>query len=149
MRTAEVRDIKLAKILGKPLLVLALAAVFALPMPGCKKYEEGPSISLRTKKGRLVARWEIESAKSVADGSDIIEEWADFSCEFMEDGKFRVVYPLIGEMNGSWEFVREDTVVKTVVITDLTIIKFYTIKRLKNKELWLVIDDAELHLIIH
>lgn len=41
--------------MNKILLVLSVLLLF-----GCKKYEEGPSISFRTKKARLTNAWNIE-----------------------------------------------------------------------------------------
>lgn len=40
-------------------LLLAIAFAISVVFISCGKYEEGPSISLRTKKARLTGVWEI------------------------------------------------------------------------------------------
>ncbi|MFL2585074.1 MAG: hypothetical protein ACJ0QO_00230 [Parvicellaceae bacterium] len=40
-------------------LLLAAAAITVLNFQSCSKYEDGPTFSLRTKKGRLVGNWEV------------------------------------------------------------------------------------------
>ncbi|HNF72960.1 MAG TPA: hypothetical protein PLP34_11115, partial [Chitinophagaceae bacterium] len=43
--------------------LLVLALLMMSGMTACRKYEEGPNISLRTKKARITNNWKYESAQ--------------------------------------------------------------------------------------
>lgn len=46
----------------KKLIVIALAAIFAIPMfNACKKGENDPTLSLKSRKARLTGEWELKS----------------------------------------------------------------------------------------
>ena len=46
----------------KKYLLIALIIIFTVPFyQGCKKYDEGPAFSLRSKKARLTGEWEVTS----------------------------------------------------------------------------------------
>jgi len=114
-------------------LILLIAFVFSFI--GCKKYDEGPMISLRTAKARLVNDWErgINGSGYVECGSIYIN-----GIEFFKNNTF--VYKLNGQDadTGTWEF--EDN--KTVVILTFdnsfkTAIK-WKITRLTRNDLWAI-----------
>ena len=44
---------------SKPLIFLAAAAITVLNFQSCKKYDDGPAFSLRSKKARLTGEWEL------------------------------------------------------------------------------------------
>jgi hypothetical protein len=43
------------------LKITSAIALVAVVMAGCKKYEEGPALSLRSKKARLAGEWKLTS----------------------------------------------------------------------------------------
>lgn len=73
---------------------------------GCKKYEDGPFISLRTKKARLVGEWELTNKDEYINNekeayheilnrypdltADIISFEADLSMEFEQDDEYSI-----------------------------------------------------------
>lgn len=108
-------------------------AVLAFNMQSCKKYEDGPGFSLRTKKARLVGDYEVVRIgnQSYPQGGYSIE------MEFEKDGDFSFTYSY-GTYSysyaGDWEFSsdKEDLEIKFG-----SFIEVFEIKRLTNKEVWL------------
>ena len=86
-------------------LASVLSAVVIFNFSGCK-YEDGPAISLRTKKARLIGEWE---AKFVA--GERFTDGSSFILEFEKDGDLNidVSYSYYGytydySIKGEWEW---------------------------------------------
>lgn len=120
---------------------LNVAILGTIIFSGCKKYEEGPMISLRTKKARMINEWKLE--KSI-DGQTGTETTCNSNCtvmEFKEDGT--IVVNGVSWSGVKWEF--SDDKEKLAFITtigSITTTSYSTILRLKNDELWLK-DDSD------
>lgn len=52
----------------------------------CKKYEEGPAISFRTKEERLVNNWDVKVA--LEDDRDVTYWFRNWTIDITEDGRF-------------------------------------------------------------
>ncbi len=114
---------------------LIIALIATMGFSGCKKYEEGPVLTLLTKKARLTGTWELVEVNAQAADYDYeitLEKNGDFSAvvEFMS-------VPI--EMEGTWEL--DDDKEKLIFTTDSDTDELI-ILRLTNSELWLE-DDAE------
>ncbi len=124
-------------------LKFSLVAVFAalLVFGACGKYEEGPSMSLRSKKARLAGDWKV--VKVVA-GSVEVSDLSEYggTTTFDKDGTGKVSGgPLAVAFE--WEFSDD----KTKIITKTTILGVEgkveaKILRLTNKELWTTVTDG-------
>jgi len=121
-----------------------LAAVAISSFQGCKKYEEGPGFSLRTKKMRLTGEWELDKL-TAADGT--VTTSMDLEFEFEKDGDFTMTmsYAYYGysynySVKGDWEW--EDSKSK-VEITMGNSVTEYEIIRLTNKEM--ILEDDYLN----
>ena len=114
---------------------------------GCKKYSEGPGISLRSKKARIENTWVIESA--VLGGIDSTSFYAVEGTEFTfgKDGsasgtQIRTNGVLFDTTiyEGYWELHEKDEVF-ALILTDKATAEIDTnwwwIRKLKNKEFWL------------
>ena len=99
----------------------------------CKKYEEGPMISLRSKKSRLDGEWKID--KATQDGIDVTANLPEMVMTLEKDGGFKMLNNAT-ELLGTWEFddKKENLLIKYDGSTDVAKLK---IIRLKNDELWL------------
>jgi hypothetical protein len=129
---------KVKQLLGLSLITIAL-------MTGCKKYDDGPSFSLLSRKSRLANTWTPESC--TYDGTDCTSGLLSGSWQqvFEKDGDYRFSFDGYSE-SGKWEFVSDDEQVRVTVGSDITTI---TLLRLTSKELWYTINDGalgELHL---
>ncbi len=139
----------------KFLVLVVWCCLFMGIMQSCKKYDEGPAISLRSKKARVVNVWKFE--KVTEDGTDVTNDYKYSTWEFKEDGKyiFSIKDPsssLSFSMNGTWEFNNDKT--KIIIIMDGEKSEAEIIK-LKEKSMWLRLKEThgstthtiEIHLI--
>ena len=122
--------------------IVALSAIIY----SCGKYEEGPKISLASKKGRLAGTWKLD--KYLADGVDKTTEYrtAIASESFAVDKKGKYTYSqtstsaLGGQTStdaGTWEFIEKKEALRTLSDTSGAIADTSNITRLTKKELWL------------
>lgn len=103
----------------------------------CNKYENGPSLSLRTKKARLVNTWELTE---VIDGdTDISEFTKGTTMTIDKEGNFsfggKTPQGVAASGNGTWEFSSDKT---TLILTtpNVRTPEKWVITKLKNDELW-------------
>ncbi len=120
--------------------IAIIFVVFIVFSVSCNKYEEGPAISLLTKKARITGIWEFSEKTPdwgmagnlcfEKDGTCYLE-WNSGSIEFFADRNF-----------GEWEFdnKKENLLIKS--LTD-SINNTYEIIKLTNKELKLQVSDKK------
>lgn len=117
-------------------LMLAAAVVIILNFSSCKKYEDGPVFSLKTKTARLTGEWEvvqIDNEKPI-DGGKVLLEFdkdGDFSLS-IKYGTYSYSY------DGEWEWVSGKESIE--VDLDGETIE-WDVLRLTNDELWLEDED--------
>lgn len=125
----------------------------AFILPSCKKYDDGPSLSLRSKKARIANTWKIESA--TVDGSDATSSYDDYELELTKSGSatLRANYTWAGtefqiSTSGTWDLINNNEDLRLDFASDDSD-QDYRILRLKEKELWLKEkdDDVEVHLM--
>ncbi len=136
-------------------LTVMLIVATLLFLTSCNKYEEGPSISLRSKTERLCNIW--KPVKILVNGSETIlsADQQKITVEFQKDGDVFITFYYLGiavPQTGKWEFYDKSTKLILTMNTDdsdpskdtLTILK------LMEKELWLEekidSDIMEIHL---
>ncbi|MEI6851676.1 MAG: hypothetical protein WCL06_02495 [Bacteroidota bacterium] len=134
------------------LLTFLILATFA-----CKKYEDGPAISLRSRKARVVGRWITDkwmidklTYTSLSDTNKRIEFADDGSCIFHESNPITHV---ITDLQGNWSFRenKEQLLLEFSSATDITLnVQLWDILRLKNNEIWLErVDYGFPHSVIY
>ena len=133
-------------------------AAFMLLNSGCKKYEEGPLLSIRSKKARIVNDWVV--VKSYVNGKEEDLENTTEEMEFKDDYTGRYKYTgssIFGEskyeINFKWDFNRDKTKLIINYLDDdgnEEYVVDYLILKLYENELWLKDqygdDTYELHL---
>ncbi len=110
----------------------------------CKKYEEGPALSLRTKKARMANNWKVD--KFLVNGVDKTSDYRLLvireSLEFFRSGQFQ--YSEVSNWSwavpyytGKWEL--EDKKEHLSLTSDDASVDYreFKILKLKNDELWL------------
>lgn len=115
-----------------------------LGVTACGKYEEGPGLSLRSKKARVANEWKVVYAY---DHKDQVEITSDFNGEtfvFSKDGGYLKNDEGVTKKTGTWDFITDK---EEIAISFPTDIKKYTILRLKENEMWLKDDEEEIHLV--
>src|SRR3990172_6777766 len=117
---------------SKTISIAAIAAAVAVfNFQSCKKYDDGPAISLKSKKGRLTGEWELTGGDPGIYDPTISQIW-----EFEKDGDFKWTYSYTGysySYQGDWEWENNKEEIE-LTFTGGGISEF-VIKRLTNKEL--------------
>lgn len=116
-----------------------LTTVFVLP--SCNKYEDGPGVSLLTKKARVANTWEIE--KALRNGEDVTDEYDNYTLTTTKNGDANlkatfefgnVTYTY--DTEGTWDFAdSKETLVLDFENDDAD--NTYQILRLANDEMWI------------
>lgn len=133
---------------------LCLTGLFALASvtTGCKKYEDGPLISLRSKKARVANTWKID--KAYDNGSDVTGEYDQYVLQLNEDGYAKLTaeydysgFTFSGSTEGRWSFEGDKENLK-MDFENNDADGTYKILRLKEDEMWLeeAGNGRELHL---
>lgn len=126
---------------GVAAIVIASAIVSS-----CGKYEEGPKISLASKKGRVANTWKIEAF--LQDGVDKTADYrlvvASESYDMKKDGAYTTTqtYTLLGggltsTDNGTWELIDDNENLKMLSSQTGATADTMKIIRLKSNEMWL------------
>jgi len=131
------KTIKLTSLLFAAMLIFGTS---------CGKYPDGPSISFRTKKARLVNTWKVTFATDADD--DITENTAGTTLTIDKDGKWKkggeTKNGAVPEVTGTWELSNDkDILILTFDDARITVPQQWKINRLKNDELWLENAQAQ------
>lgn len=126
-------------------LLLLFAVIVGISFTSCKKYEDGPRISLASKKARLVHKWKLQTKLSNGLSMPIYDAEENYM-EFLKDGKMIYSSSGVGVTSSStWEFNSDKS---GIILTSaragssLSDVITYTILRLKKDELWLEYNDV-------
>jgi hypothetical protein len=122
---------------------LAWSLLILVVATGCKKYEEGPGFSLRSKTARVANDWKIVYANDYRDTLIVTESYIGETWEFAKDGNF-IERDNGSVKNGKWSFISDKD---SLQVTEGTNIDTYLILKLKENEMWLKDKDEELHLV--
>lgn len=125
----------------KMLSVAALTVAFVLG--SCGKYEEGPALSLRTKKARITGEWKAEKYVDNDGTETAAPEGDNTTTEVLKDGTFKVNSDF-GTFEGTWEFSDDkenfETTFSAGGVSQTTSVK---IIRLTNSEFWTEDEDGD------
>src|ERR1035437_7977486 len=123
--------------------------VIVSSLTSCKKYPDGPWISLETRTARVANTWKMEQI--MLNGSDITSTLTSINYTETYDKSGNYSYSsTIGSGSGKWSFENKDTQIKRQGVSgqsseDLTIL------RLEEKSFWYKYTDGkdnyEFHLI--
>jgi hypothetical protein len=126
----------------KKTTITIIGIIAMLIFTECKKYQEGPLISFRSKKSRIEGKWKY--SKVLFNDIEKTSEFINAELEFGTDGSFcnKRNTPVIDppqESKGTWTLANNDLCI------DLTSVGFYggttvqrwNILKLKKGELWL------------
>ena len=124
--------------------ILLTALTLGIALSSCNKYEDGPSISLRSRAARVAGDWKVKKATS--DGQDVtsILTGFNYSINYTKDGNYTATMTFMGTTDtekGTWEFYDNDT---KMISTDAAGLKdTMAITMLKNAEMHLKSLDGK------
>lgn len=137
--------------------ILLIAVLGMVTVSSCRKYEEGPNVSLRTKKARVTNNWRVESVQVDGVEKSMDPYWAKQKHYMYRDGKYivTIIDPVTLEarnLQGTWVLYDDDRKIALTTknfsgnidsTTDYNILKLY------NKQFWIRKTDnsMELHFV--
>ncbi len=134
-------------------LKIALIALIGITATACNKYEDGPKISLASKKSRVENTWKIGQA--LRNGEDVTSDYDEYTLSLTKDGdaKLAALYTLGNfsyetETDGTWEF-KEQKENLFLNFQDDDFDNTYQILKLEKDDMWLreIGGEDELHLV--
>ena len=122
-------------------IIALIVGCTAFTFSGCGKYEDGPSISLLTKKARVAGTWGVE--KYMVNGVDQTAAWRQvYSSEnliFDKAGTYSATYnTILGPFTdaGTWAFINDNANLQLISSSANSVADVWEIIRLTNSELW-------------
>lgn len=116
----------------KKLLAIVVLLAVGLGMNSCKKYEEGPLLSLRSKTARIANDWVID--KVMSNGVDVSSIYPeDYVLSLLDDNTFKIESNGVS-INGTWDFTEDKEGIKLTQSSTGTE-WIYNLIMVKNKEL--------------
>ena len=132
---------------------LLLAFTVTLLATSCKKYDDGPMFSLRSKTERISNTWRVDKATN--GGNDVTSSFDQYELQLLSNGDatLAALYSLGSlsfdfETTGTWSFEDSKEDLRLDFENDAAD-RTYEILRLKEDELWLQDNGGglELHLV--
>jgi hypothetical protein len=118
-------------------VAIILLALMATTFSSCKKYDDGPSMSLLSAKSRLAREWKILKVVEVVTVNeiDVTTFWEGMELDIQKSGDFIRTKGNVSSA-GTWEF-SEDKEELRLKLSSSTDVEVYTIRRLTKDDLWL------------
>lgn len=129
-------------------IVLIVLCALAIPTTqSCKKYEDGPVFSLRTRTARVANTWKVENYK--INGDDFTSLVSSYTETFTKKGAYSYSWGIL-DGSGTWEFQNKDAEIK-LSGNDGQASRTLFILKLEENAFWYYYMDGnnknELHLI--
>lgn len=115
-----------------------------LGVTACGKYEEGPGLSLRSKKARVANEWKVEYAFDYKEQAEITSDFTGEVFVFSKDGSYIKRKDGVTKKEGTWDFITDKEEIAIIFPDD---IDKFTILRLTANEMWLKDSEEEIHLV--
>lgn len=128
----------------KKAMLLAVVGVGGLMLTttGCKKYEDGPTISFVSRENRISNTWKFETASK--DGEDVMNNplivYPNSRIDINKNGSFTWSSSIV-TVTGAWAFQSNDEEVKLSFPAPLGE-QVWTILRLKEDSFWIKYIDS-------
>ena len=127
--------------------IFSIILIIGASLTGCKKYEEGPALSLRSKTARVANTWKVESftINGVDNTSSLTS--INYTETFDKDGNYSY-NSSAGTGSGKWEFQSDNEQIKRSGVSGQSTETLY-ILRLKEREFWYYYLDGNDRYEIH
>ena len=127
--------------------IFSIILIMSASLMGCKKYEDGPALSLRSKTARVANTWKVESY--TINGFDNTSSLTsiNYTETYDKDGNYSYNSSL-GSGSGKWEFQSDKEQIKRSGVAGQSTETLF-ILRLKEKEFWYYFLDGNIRHEIH
>lgn len=127
--------------------LLILCALVIPTIQSCKKYEDGPMVSLRSRSERVANTWKVENYK--INGNDFTSLVSSYTETFTKKGAYSYSWGIL-DGSGTWSFQNKDKEIK-LTGSDGQSSRTLVILKLEEKAFWYYFMDGsdknELHLV--
>lgn len=127
------------------LVFAILIAISSITIQSCKKYEEGPQFSLRTRTERVSNNWKVENY--TINGVDATSLVSGYTETFTKENKFSYSWGVFNG-TGNWAFQNNDAEIK-ITGTDTQASRVLTILKLEEKSFWYKSVDGGVTSVMH
>lgn len=128
-------------------LIILIAGLIITTNPGCKKYEDGPMLSIHSRTERVANTWKVDNYK--VNGSDYTSLVAGYIETYSKDGNYSYSWGGFSG-TGSWTFQNNDREIRIIGVSHQSSETLYILK-LEEKQFWYYYFDGndrkELHMI--
>ncbi len=115
-------------------ILLVVGTLIAASSTNCGKYDDGPRLSIRTKKARIANIWQFDKVIA-SNGSTVTSLYDGMTVEFTKDGKY-IEEQQSYSTTGTWELADDKEKIKITYDNSSSSPNVLTIRRLTNKEFW-------------
>ena len=133
--------------LNNLLTVLIFLGLTIFSIQGCKKYSEGPLISLKSRTERVANTWKVDNYK--INGTDYTSLLTDYTETFTKEGNYSYTWEIL-DGSGTWVFQNNDMEIR-ITGTDNQSSETLIILKLEEKQFWYYYmdgnDKKEFHMI--
>src|ERR1043166_1402187 len=132
------------------LLAISILTSIVIFSSSCKKYDDGPAFSMRSKKARVAGEWTV--AQVLVNDADQTNAFYSFYPGYLiildKEGKYTERANGYPDEHGKWEFQRNKEEIYSLQ-DGATVGQTLTLLRLKNREMWVTYmigpDKYEVH----
>ena len=120
-------------------LTFLCAAIIVATLAGCKKYPEGPGLTVLSKKTRLAGDWKLD--KELVNGVEQSLSGTTTTLKIEKSGSYTYTSTGTGYSitdAGKWEFIDKKDDLKTTSNVAGATADTAVILKLKSKELWVI-----------
>lgn len=135
------------KIKNKISQLLIIGALILPTLEGCKKYPEGPMISIKSRTERVANTWQVDNYK--INSNDYTSLVSGYTETYTKDGNYFYSFGNFAG-NGKWAFQNDDKELFVSGVSNKSSETYYILK-LEENQFWYYYmkgnDRHELHLI--
>jgi len=135
------------KIKNNLAVILVLTGLVLLGIQSCKKYPDGPTISLKSRTERVANTWKVDNYK--LNGTDYTSLVSSYTESYTKGGGYSYSWSLLSG-TGTWVFQNSDAEIRITGTENQSSVTLFILK-LEEKQFWYYImdgsDKKEYHMI--
>lgn len=129
------------------LFLILLAGLMIPTIQGCKKYQDGPLLSLHSRAERVANTWKVDNYKE--NGNDYTSLVAGYTETYSKEGAYSYSWGSLAG-TGTWAFQNNDAEIRITGTSNQSSVTL-TILKLEEKQFWYYYmdgnDKKEFHMI--
>lgn len=132
---------------SKSVLLILFCATMLIGVNSCKKYPDGPALSLHSRTERVANTWKVDNYK--VNGTDYTSLVSGYTETYTKDGQYSYSWGNVAG-TGTWTFQNNDAEIRIIGTANQSDVTLY-IQKLEEKQFWYYYmdgsDKKEFHMI--